>query len=594
MNLAPSTDSLRDLALDGEAQRHAIECLLNCYLREYALPRGEADLDCRDLDLPMSLRQLAARRILIRLPEGGRLALLVERASALGRCRFLSAPYLKRPGQLWQALGAAELARLLLAPLNGPERHGELLAQIDNSLQITGTFLRHARAANQQAGDGPEPADSLLASEQHQVWGHALHPTPKSREGVALDALLACSPEVGACFALHWFRVDPALIRHQGADPRATLRQLGGHDDRYPCHPWEVARILADPLVKQAQALGLMEHLGPQGLTLYPTSSVRTLYHPDLAYFLKFSVHVRLTNCVRKNAWYELDSAVALTELLTPLMDELAREQPGFALMPEPAASTLDLGALGSLEQAREVTECFGILYRQNLDADCRRRYRPQVAMALFTWDRHGQSVAQAAVERSAGRLGVGYAEAALRWFAGYAEQLLGGVLHCLFRRGVVLEPHLQNTLLGFDADDLPCRVWIRDLEGTKLVPEHWPAARLAHLAERTRASLYYDADKAWKRVVYCTLVNNLGEAIFHLAAGDETLERRLWRQLGERLDAQRLRLDDPPALAELCAGAPWPSKENFMTRLLMRADREAGYTPLPSPLAGPATQVRP
>ncbi|MFZ3207170.1 MAG: IucA/IucC family protein [Pseudomonas sp.] len=570
---------MHEHALDGDAQRHAIESLLNCYLREYALPRGEADLDCQTQDLPMSLRQLAGRCVSIRLPQGGRLVLRSERTSVLGRCRFVSAPYLKRNGHGWHPLNAGELARLLLAPLNGPERHGELLQQIDNSLQITRTFLRHAGAANQ------EPGDSLLASEQHQIWGHALHPTPKSREGVSHADLLACSPEVGAQFALHWFRVDPALIRHQGQDPRATLRQLCGRDDLYPCHPWEVERVLADPLVRRAQQLGLLEHLGQQGLALYPTSSVRTLYHPDLAYFLKFSVHVRLTNCVRKNAWYELDSAVALTQLLQPLMDELAELQPGFELMPEPAASTLDLSALGSLEQAREVTECFGILYRQNLDAASRQRYQPQVAMALFTWTLDGHSVCQALVQRCAARLDVDYAEAALRWLDGYAEQLLGGVLHCLFRRGVVLEPHLQNTLLGFDADGLPCRVWIRDLEGTKLVPGHWTPKQLAHLGERTRSSLYYDADKAWKRVAYCALVNNLGEAIFHLAGTDADLEKRLWRHIAELLERQCRQLGDPHALRELCAGAPLPSKENFMTRLLLRADREAGYTALPNPL---------
>lgn len=579
MNLALSTLSLRERALDGDAQRHAIESLLNCYLREYALPRGEASLDYQNLDLPMSLRQHSGQCVCIHLPQGGRLVLLADRTSVLGRCRFVSAPYLKRHGQGWHPLNAAELARLLLAPLNGPERHGELLEQIDNSLQITRTFLRYAGAANH------EPADSLLASEQRQIWGHALHPTPKSREGVSLEHLLACSPEVGAQFALHWFRVDPALIRHQGEDPRATLQQICGRDDLYPCHPWEVERVLADPLVRKAQQLGLLEHLGPHGLTLYPTSSVRTLYHPDLAHFLKFSVHVRLTNCVRKNAWYELDSAVALTQLLTPVMHQLAKVQPGFELMPEPAASTLDLSALGNLEQAREVTECFGILYRQNLDADSRQRYQPQVAMALFTWNLEGQSVCQALVQQCATRLGVDYAEAALRWLSGYAEHLLGGVLYCLFRQGVVLEPHLQNTLLGFDENGLPCRVWIRDLEGTKLVPGHWTPKQLSHLGERTRASLYYDADKAWKRVAYCTLVNNLGEAIFHLASGDADLEKRLWRHIARRLETQCQQLDNPRSLRELCAGAPLPSKENFMTRLLMRADREAGYTALPNPL---------
>jgi siderophore synthetase component len=598
MTLALSTSSLansslRERALDGDAQRHAIESLLNCYLREYALPRGEASLDCQDLDLPMSLRQLPGQCVCIRLAQGERLVLRVERASVLGRCRFVSAPYLKRAGQGWHPLTAGELARLLLAPLNGPQRHGELLQQIDNSLQITRTFLLHASAANHAPSGQQTATDSLLNSEQHQIWGHALHPTPKSREGVSQADLLACSPEVGAQFQLHWFRVDPALIRHQGQDPRGTLQQLCGRADLYPCHPWEVQRVLADPLVRRAQQLGLLEHLGPQGLALYPTSSVRTLYHPELAYFLKFSVHVRLTNCVRKNAWYELDSAVALTHLLQPLMNELAELQPGFELMPEPAASTLDLSALGSLEQAREVTECFGILYRQNLDAASRQRYQPQVAMALFTWSLDGHSVCQALVQQCATRLGSDYATAALRWLDGYAAQLLGGVLHCLFRRGVVLEPHLQNTLLGFDVDGLPCRVWIRDLEGTKLVPSHWSPEQLSHLDERTRASLYYDADKAWKRVAYCTLVNNLGEAIFHLAAGAADLEKRLWRQLGELLERQSQLLDDPLPLRELCAGAPLPSKENFMTRLLLRADREAGYTALPNPLTAARAEVR-
>ncbi|NWL76140.1 iron transporter [Pseudomonas taiwanensis] len=580
MNLANNLATLHERTLDGDAQHHAIECLINCYLREYALPRGEASLDSRDHDLPMSLRQLAGQRVCIRLPAG-RLALLADRTSVLGRCRFVSAPYYKGNGNGWRPLGALELARLLIAPLTSAERHGELVQQIGNSLHITRTFLRHAVPANQQ------PEDSLLRSEQHQIWGHALHPTPKSREGVALDALLACSPEVGACFALHWFRVDPILVRHQGNDPRDTLRQLSGRDDLYPCHPWEVQRILANPLVQRAQSQGLMEYLGAQGLPLYPTSSVRTLYHPDLEYFLKFSVHVRLTNCVRKNAWYELDSAVALTRLLTPVMDELAEARPGFELMPEPAASTLDLSALGDPEQARDVTECFGILYRSNLELASRTAFQPQVAMALFTWDLHGHSVCRQRVRQCAERRGLSQAKATLLWLERYADLLLGGVLHCLFRHGVVLEPHLQNTVLGFDDDGLPSRVWVRDLEGTKLVPEYWPQARLAHLDERTRASLYYSADKAWKRFAYCALVNNLGEAIFHLADGQAALEQRLWQRVGQQLEQLCEDLGQPEQLLDLCAGAALPSKENFMTRLMQRADRDAGYTTLPNPFFG-------
>lgn len=579
MNFALTNASLHELALDGEAERQAIECLLNCYLREYALPRKEATLDSRAQDIPMSFRQQQTQCVSIQLPSG-KVVVQVDHASELGRCHFVSAPYFKGNGQTWQPLAANQLARLLCVPLSSPQRVSELLQQVDNSLQITRTFLRHTPLTNTR------PSDTLLNSEQHQIWGHALHPTPKSREGISRQALLECSPEVGARFALHWFRVDPRLIRHQGEDPRPTLRKLcGGRDDLYPCHPWEVQRILADPLVLRAQQQGLLEYVGAQGLAVYPTSSVRTLYHPELPYFLKFSMHVRLTNCIRKNAWYELDSAVALTRLLTPVMSELARTLPDFLLMPEPAATTLDLSALGTLEQAREVTECFGIIYRRNIDETTRQHYQPQVAMALFTWDLQGRSVCTSAVKRCAEKLGKDLAAATLHWLDGYARQLLGGVMHCLFRQGVVLEPHLQNTIIGFDQDGVPCRVWIRDLEGTKLVASHWPIERLGELPERTRASLYYDQQQAWQRVAYCTLVNNLGEAIFHLAGANSALECRLWAHIHSLLQSQTTLLDNPVQLTELCAGAPLPSKENFMTRLMMRADREAGYTALPNPL---------
>ena len=525
----------------------------------------------------MSLRQANSRCISIRLPSG-RLIVRIDRASLLGRCHYISAPYFKGNNQSWRPLDAHELARLLCTPLSGADRVGEMLQQIGNSLQITRTFLRHSRPANQAA-------DSLLASEQHQLWGHALHPTPKSREGISHDDLLTCSPEVGARFQLHWFKVDPTLIRHQGEDPRSTLRQLSGREGAYPCHPWEVARVLADPLVQRAQQQGLITYLGPLGQAMYPTSSVRTLYHPQMAYFMKFSMHVRLTNCVRKNAWYELDSAVALTHLLGPIMSELATQQPGFMLMPEPCATSLDLSALGTLEEAREVTECFGIVYRENLSVAERERYQPQVAMALFTWDQQGRSVCRPQVQRYADNTGLTIEQATLNWLDAYAGQMLGGVLYCLFRQGVALEPHLQNTVIGFAENGLPSQVWIRDLEGTKLVPEIWPAERLSALDERTRSSVYYSAQKAWQRVGYCALVNNLGEAIFHLANGSGMLEQQLWDRIGDLLHAQSTRLGHPTELRELCAGAPFPNKENFMTRLMMRADREADYTLLPSPL---------
>ncbi len=152
-----------------------------------------------------------------------------------------------------------------------------------------------------------------------------------------------------------------------------------------------------------------------------------------------------------------------------------------------------------------------------------------------------------------------------------------------LFQHGIALEPHLQNTVIGF-SDGWPTRVWIRDLEGTKLLAQRWPAARLHGVGERARQSLYYTPEQAWNRVAYCALVNNLAEAIFHLSDGAAVLEARLWQCVAEIAARWQQRNGAQPALQGLIDGAPLPGKNNLGTRLLQRADRQSDYTALPNP----------
>jgi siderophore synthetase component len=99
-----------------------------------------------------------------------------------------------------------------------------------------------------------------------------------------------------------------------------------------------------------------------------------------------------------------------------------------------------------------------------------------------------------------------------------------------------------------------------------------------------------------WKRVAYCALINNLGEAMFHLAAGAgdghafERLEQRLWDVVGGIALSWSARFGAEDLLDALVEGADLPSKNNLRTRLFRRADRESDYTALPSPLAGRIT----
>ncbi|WP_192458867.1 IucA/IucC family protein [Musicola keenii] len=562
------------------AEYETLTALLNCYIREFALPaRRVHRAACGNIPQALNSKMIPGEIIVIELTASEKtLAIKADRWSLLARGRYSSAPFVKQFGKPWRAISAAQTLRLIqeemAAQLEQPFNH-ELAQQIENSIDVTQDFLA-APPSNEQ--------DGFIRSEQGLLWGHPLHPSPKSRSGVTRDALLACSPEVGAHFPLYWFRIDPQLLQHQGdAQAPIMLETLAGEPHLYPCHPWEVEHIRRAPLYQQAERLGLITPVGPRGLAMYPTSSVRTLYRAGLPYFLKCSIHVRLTNCVRKNAWYELESAVRLSEQLNDVFNRIETRVPGFRIMREPAATSLDFSAIATPEQrpdALHLQECFGLLYRENLpdSADV------ALAGALFAWDRHGDSQIAPLIQHVAETQQLTRQQATLRWFDAYLTVLLPGVLGAFFDEGIVFEPHLQNTLIGLQ-DALPHRIWVRDLEGTKLDPARWPAASLAAMSERARQSVYYPREKGWQRIAYCLLINNLSEAVFHLAAGDRTLERQLWQTLSVRLESWR----DQPEIAALLAGAPIPSKNNLRTRLLQRADKQADYTLIHHPMRSPA-----
>ncbi|WP_194165930.1 IucA/IucC family protein [Shewanella sp. YLB-07] len=598
-NVSPTIDKYCAQAHRHMAQDNAIACLLNCYIREYAQPHNQVCLDDNNPDCPMAFTQgeLAAHsKVRLIFPESNSVLILVaDRISLLGRCRFISQPYLKKTGSSWQPLDSHALAKFMLkhlAIVTDSEFNHELLEQISNSVDVTQAFIQRAHGPYKPQTQAIDSCSGLIASEQSLLWGHAMHPAPKSRHGVAFDDMLTCSPEIGANFPLYWFKVDKSLVKQLYCSESMPLDMIdklhSAAECLYPCHPWEVKTIMTQPLVQQAIEQGLLLPLGSLGHKVYPTSSVRTLYAPEINRFLKFSIHVRLTNCVRKNAWYELESAIGLSRLLIDLQQQAYFHCPKFTLMAEPAASTLDFSSLGeeaSKTQIRTLTESFGILYRDGIDSELEKKYQPQMAGALFAWDVEGHSICQGLVTRLANQKGLGYDQMASLWFSAYLDTLLPGVFYYFFKQGIAFEPHLQNTLVGF-SDGLPAFVWLRDLEGTKLLPNFWPREALTDLSDSAISSVYYSREQGWNRIAYCTLINNVSEAIFHLAAGDRKLELDLWHSLKQTIVQWQLVEGEQAELQGLLEGDDIPSKNNLTTRLLKQADKHSGYNRVPSPFS--------
>ncbi|WP_221359604.1 IucA/IucC family protein [Streptomyces beigongshangae] len=543
--------------------------LLNCLLREVSAPEHQT--------------ALTDRHLLVRLPRRGvLLRVALRRTSMLGAHRFTGPVSERTADGGWSEIGwrrLAEHTRDELALRTGVHNE-EFLAQLDSSHRAVAASL--AARAETETGTGTSASPSVyLASERSLLFGHRFHPTPKARTGDA-ESWHAYAPEAAAAFPLRHLAVRDHLIAEEAAEPGA-LDVLDRPDGRtavpegyrlLPAHPWQYAMLRGHPALRAALGRGDVLDLGPGGRPFAATASVRTLYDGET--FLKFSLNIRITNCWRKNASYELSGAVALTRVLDPVLADLTARFPRGTVLREPAYRSLALPGPGGAPD-REMLEGFGVIVREGLDRHLLPGTTPLLAAAVA--DEYPTGPAH--VSRLLDGAGP---SAVLDWWAAYLGLLVPPVLAACFDHGLVLEPHLQNVLICVDGDGMPAQVIFRDLEGTKLVPEHH-AGTLASLPPEVAGPMTYDARRGWDRVVYCLLVNHVAELLAALADLHPRIEPALWSQVRAALRSYADLYGCPPPLAALLAGVPLPAKANLLTRWGRRADREARYVPLPSPL---------
>lgn len=563
---APVSAAPTGLPTADQAVAHT---LLNCLLREVSGPEHQTAVD--------------DGRLLVRLPRRGvLLRVALRRTSLLGAHRF-TGPVSEQTDGGWAEVGWRQLAEYVRAELSlrTGVHNEEFLAQIASSHQAVSAALAarvEAPAVGEYTADDWQAA--YVTSEQSLLLGHRFHPTPKARTGDP-TAWQSYAPETGAVFLLLLLAVREELIAEERSADGATDPLDALHADvpdgyrLLPVHPWQYELLRDHAGLAEALDRDDIRVLGSSEKPFAATASVRTLYDGDA--FLKFSLNVRITNCLRKNSSYELSGAVALTRLLAPALADLATRFPGAAVLREPAYRSLALpGADGRPDT--ELLEGFGVIVREGLSQQLLPGTTPLLAGAVA--DEYPTSPAH--ISRLLDGTGP---QAALEWWAAYLNLLLPPVLAAYFDHGLVLEPHLQNVLVCVDGDGMPAQVLFRDLEGTKLVPEQH-ADLLASLPEDIAAPMTYDAQRGWDRVVYCLLVNHVAEMLAALADLHPDTETELWAQVRRTLQTHADRYGCPPRLAALLAGVPLPAKANLLTRWERKADREAGYVLLPSPLA--------
>ncbi|WP_052257745.1 IucA/IucC family protein [Leisingera sp. ANG-DT] len=564
------------------AQAASLQALLNTYLRE--MTPGSAVLadDRSTVEIPLS-----------HIPA--RLRLRITYFSDTGPHTFGPAQILFDTSSTWHSAPAVQVLTLIaqecFARLNTRDagQLPEFLRGLFNSnAGIEQNLRRHAGS--------PEP-DGFLSAEQALTFGHWLHPTPKSRDGLTNWQQTAYAPEYAGEFRLTFFASDKTLVTEGSANLPAAdmLRQIPGLDGAFrlrpdevliPAHPLQAQMLRLDPAVQALLATGRLRDLGEAGSPFAATSSLRTLYAANCPWMLKFSVPVRLTNSLRVTKHNELETGVSMARLLNHLdADSL---HPRFSILNDPAYLTLTLP--GRSESG------FEVIFRENPFMSTAGQGVYNLA-ALTADPLPGRTaLLTSLIQRLAADHGETPADTSRLWFEAYLTCMLNPVLDLYDRHGIALEAHQQNSLLDLSTG-LPSRGYYRDNQGYFIAEDALPRLSALEPSLADQPALVYPRAHINERMAYYLVVNQIFAVIRRIGCDGLVPEPALLLQLHRRLALAASRLSGAGAeFARYLLTAPALSaKANLLTRARnmdeLETDAQEGlFLQMPNPIA--ATQA--
>ena len=435
---------------------------------------------------------------------------------------------------------------------------------------------------------------TFLQAEQSIAYGHWLHPTPKSRQGMTFWQQGTYAPEFSGSFRLTYFAAAGHLIREDSArneSASAIVRSLvpeGLAEDRLrpgetllPMHPLQAEALMLDPDIQGLIESGSLRPLGSLGAAFSATSSVRSVYSPGHPWMLKFSLPVRITNSLRVNRRHELEAGVAIAKLVDRA--GIAARYATFRIIQDPAYITLDL--------PERAESGFEIILRENPFTAGRDRGIATIA-ALTADPLPGQSSLLARiVRRLAETTSQPLPRIATLWFERYLDHAFEPLLRLYDDFGIALEAHQQNSLVDV-SNGFPSAFYYRDNQGFYLAESHRPS--LAALVPETERidGLYFDEAEIRDRFAYYAVVNQIFSIISRMGHDGLADEEALLALLRRRLAGLALAMTGAGRrFAESLIHAPTiASKANLRARLfgvdeLQAHNTSSLYRRIPNPL---------
>ncbi|WP_274563386.1 IucA/IucC family protein [Streptomyces spiramyceticus] len=359
-----------------------------------------------------------------------------------------------------------------------------------------------------------------LDLEAHQD-GHPCMLLNKGRLGFSASDAAAYAPEAAGSVHLLWAGVHSSLASYSGvpgldvdtllAEELAedTRKQFGvtlqetcaetGYDPAdfcwLPVHPFhwdEAVGTLFAPYLADGRIVPLGE--GPDRYR--PLQSIRTLANLDHPHRrnVKVPLFIRNTLVWRGLSTKPTEAAPDVSAWLHAVRDAdpYLRDELRFHPLGEVAGVAVHHPLYESVKDAPyRYHELLGAVWREPVAALLRDGEQARTMAALLKTGSDGRALVSELVDRS------GLAPHA--WLERFFGALLPGLLHYLYRYGVAYCPHGENTVVLYDAADIPIGIAVKDFaEDVNLLPGshpeyvglseradslllRWPPGELAH-----------------------------------------------------------------------------------------------------------------
>lgn len=376
---------------------------------------------------------------------------------------------------------------------------------------------------------------NFIQTEQTSFFGHWLHPTPKSRQGIAWWQQPIYSPELQGEFKLHYFSVNKALVfegsvlDQKTSDiikselPSTCSADISTDHILIPAHPLQAHYLVEQDSVKRLMASGDICYKGAMGKNFTPTSSVRTLFSTDSEWMYKFSIPVRITNSLRSNMRDELEDGMAVDVYLNK--SGFLNKRKDFKILDDPGFITVNLPDKKETESGFEF-----VLRRNPFHGDKTQGICSILSLAQDPIDIDGcklqTSLLQQIIENLSQTEGKSLEQSAINWFNRYWRCSIESLIYLFDEHGISLEAHQQNSLMDV-SDGYPSCYYYRDNQGFYLSKKY--SDKLDAIDNMlTMSEMYYDDDEIFEAFGYYIFCNQLFSIIYRLGHDGLVSEKTL------------------------------------------------------------------